>query len=140
MKKVFLIIASVCFMSIYISAQTVNGISIDKLDSEFVTVTKHIEASGAITIGALTINSPVHGRVLVEFGNGDYSTNLKRKRNDEAELKDSSGNIFNFNSATEAITFLDNNGYDLIDFNITPFGESSLMTTYMMARRAKTEE
>ena len=121
-------------------SQSVNGVPLDKLDSEFVIITKHLSNSEGITIGQITLGFAAAGNLLVEFGNGDYATNFKRKKDSEAELRDANGEIFSFNNAAQAISFFDQNGYDLIDYNITPFGIESLMNTYMMARRKEVKE
>ena len=98
-------------------------------------MTKHVSASGAIQIGGFTSGAQSQGSLTVEFGNGTYLTNLRKRRSEEAELRDSKGDILRLHSAAQMLTFLSNNGYDLIDYNVAPFGEASLMYSYLLARK-----
>ncbi len=140
MKKIIATLVLAFAITLTIFSQSVNGVPLDKLDSEFVIITKHVSNSEGIVIGQITLGSVAAGTLLVEFGNGDYVTNLRRKKDKEAELRDANGEEFSFKNAAQAISFFDRNGYDLIDYNITPFGVDSLMNTYMMARRKEVKE
>jgi len=138
MKKVLSIFALICLCTTTTLTQTVNGVPIAKMDSEFIIITKRVTSptGGTITLGSsqLNVGLPSHGRLIVEFGNGVYATNLKRRRPDEAEIRDENGDVIILNSAAHALSFIEGNGFRLIDTNITPFGAESLMFTYMMAR------
>jgi hypothetical protein len=138
MKNIFACLSLILFLYLPLFSQTVDSVPIDKLDSEFIIITKRFSDSGAITIGSNTNGSWEQGRLLIELGNGAYVTNLKKPRTDEAEIKNAEGRPLKFKNAAQAVSFFETNGYDLIDYNVTPFGESSIMSTYMLAKKQKT--
>ena len=124
MKKLLASILSICVCTISIYAQTVNKIPLNELKSEFVTVT-HKESSSLFL-----------GRVVIEFGNGAYVSNLKRKREDEADFRDANGNPLEIDSAIYAVNLFVENGYEMIDFRSTAYSDVGLVTTYLLAKKA----
>ena len=106
MKKLISLSVLTLLVSVSIFSQTLDGIPFDKLNSEYISMTKHVSASGAIQIGGFTSGAQSQGSLTVEFGNGTYLTNLRKRRSEEAELRDSKGDILRLHSAAQMLTCL----------------------------------
>jgi len=126
MKRLIIIASSIFVFTLSMQSQTINNIPLNQLESEFVTVT-HKESATFLL-----------GRVVMEFGNGMYVTNIRRKRDDEAELRGANGELLEVHSAIHAVNLFVDNGYELIEFKSTPFGDAGLVTTYLLGKKALT--
>ena len=119
MKKLLLTLT--LLLSLTSFAQTVNGISIQDLDVEYLQI-----------IGTSKyMSSKV--KVSIDIG---QRTKLMSSNNDTARLKDKNGEVWVFNSIIDALNFMAGYGYEFIHSNIVAEGGENV-SYYLMKKKAK---
>ncbi len=119
MKKLTLLLALYILGALNLNAQTVNGVPIEEIDSDYLEILGRVRGTTKIA-------------VEVDFGQGKkWSSNLTRVN----VIKDENGKSIVFNSMIDALNFFSFFGYEFVNAYAHPVGMTEEVQYHYILRR-----
>ncbi|MFM1914045.1 MAG: hypothetical protein RIR51_1898 [Bacteroidota bacterium] len=119
MKKLILLIAIMVLGTISLNAQTVNGLPIGEIDSDYLEIIGRVRGTTKVA-------------VEVDFGQGKkFGSNLTRKN----VILDENGKSIVFNSIIDALNFFSFYGYEFVNAYAHQVGQTDEVQYHYILRR-----